>query len=183
MKLNYQIKMLSDWHIGSGLDAGVNADMLVLKNEHQLPFIPGKTIKGLLRDALTDMKDVGQLDETWMNKVLGKPSSNNQHDNTKQGTAFFSDATLIAQEEKEIKLNALQDYLYRHLASTAIDKRGIAKQGSLRVMEVCIPVELNGYIDDISSADIDYFVKAFKWLRHLGVGRNRGLGRCQISKI
>ena len=183
MKLNYQIKMLSDWHIGSGLDAGVEADTLVLKDENKFPFIPGKTIKGLFRDALTDMKDVGQLDGAWLDEIFGKPSKNNQHDNTEQGKAFFSNAILADLDQQEIQANHLQDYLYRNIASTAIRKDGIAKQGSLRVLEVCIPLQLNGYIDDLSPTDKPHFIKAFQWLRHLGVSRNRGLGRCQINLL
>ena len=53
-ELTYKIEMLSDWHIGfQGLDSATDADAFVLKDEKQLPYIPGKTIKGLLRDCGT----------------------------------------------------------------------------------------------------------------------------------
>ncbi|MDD2650440.1 MAG: RAMP superfamily CRISPR-associated protein, partial [Candidatus Cloacimonetes bacterium] len=47
----YQVKFLSDWHCGSGLTSGSDVDALVIKDQNNLPIIPGKTIKGLLREA------------------------------------------------------------------------------------------------------------------------------------
>jgi len=59
MELNYKIKILSDWHIGSGLDSATDVDALVLKDDNKLPYIPGKTIKGLIKDAVNDMIEIG----------------------------------------------------------------------------------------------------------------------------
>ena len=47
--LTYQIQFHSYWHCGSGLAAGAGVDALVVKDANGLPFVPGKTIKGLLR--------------------------------------------------------------------------------------------------------------------------------------
>lgn len=45
--LNIKIEFFSPWHCGSGLSAGADADSLVIKDTNGLPYIPGKTIKGL----------------------------------------------------------------------------------------------------------------------------------------
>jgi CRISPR/Cas system CMR subunit Cmr4 (Cas7 group RAMP superfamily) len=45
-------ELQSYWHIGDGKQAGVYADALVRK-DNGLPYIPGKSINGLLRDAFT----------------------------------------------------------------------------------------------------------------------------------
>ena len=37
------------------------------------------------------------------------------------------------------------------------------------------------YIDGIQENDINQIEKAFKYIRHIGVNRNRGLGRCQFK--
>lgn len=177
MKIKYKIKMLSDWHVGSGLDAGADADALVLKNQDGLPYIPGKTLKGLLKDALLDMKDVEQCDEEALNRIFGYEAKARSH----KGSAFFANAELPKQERKEITSNGLAPFLYRNIASTRIGQKGIAKKGSLRTMEVTQPVELESYIADIEANDVEMLEKAFKWLRRLGVNRNRGLGRCQFS--
>jgi len=94
---------------------------------------------------------------------------------------FFSNATLQESEEKEISPE-MTDFLYHNVSSTSIDaKTGIAVQSSLRTIEVCIPVVLHGTIDGVSARDKAIFEKAFKYLRHIGSNRNRGLGRCSIQ--
>ncbi|MEM1119926.1 MAG: CRISPR-associated protein, partial [Bacteroidota bacterium] len=77
----------------------------------------------------------------------------------------------------------LGSLLYRNNASTAINEKGIAQAKSLRVMQVTMPVTLVGYISSIEQTHCPMMEQAFKWVRHLGVGRNRGLGRCRFSKI
>ena len=182
MKINYTIEILSDWHIGSGLDAGADADVVVLKDKNNLPYIPGKTIKGLLRDSLTEIVNVSDIiSSDNIDKLFGKEAEEYSINNEK---AFFSNAKLSKVEQKEIT-KELSIHLYKNLASTSIDKNGIAKEHSLRTMEVCIPVTLYGEIEinDKKNEYTDVFEKAFKWTRYIGVNRNRGLGRCKFSKI
>ena len=54
-KIEYTITFLSDWHAGSGLSSGAEADAVVIKDSNNLPYLPGKTIKGLVKDALLDL--------------------------------------------------------------------------------------------------------------------------------
>jgi len=182
MEIKFKIEFLSDWHIGSGLDAGADADSIVLKDKDNLPYIPGKTLKGLLKDALTEMESVGKADKVMIDKIFGGV---NNDDSTFAGKAFFEDAILTEKEQKEIKDHNLSEFLYRNIASTAINEKGVAVNNSLRTMQVTIPAILEGKIilkEEIEGAE-ELFEKAFKWLRYMGVNRNRGLGRCKISKI
>lgn len=176
MELTYEIQFLSDWHCGSGLSGGAESDATVLKDNNNLPYIPGKTIKGLLKEALEDMAEVNQCTKEDLNAIFGLAA--HEFDNKK---AFFSNATLSEKEKKDITPD-LSDFLYRNIASTQIDSKGVAKATSLRVLEVCIPIKLEGKITGISSPDqLDLLTKALKWVRHLGVNRNRGLGRCTFE--
>jgi CRISPR/Cas system CSM-associated protein Csm3 (group 7 of RAMP superfamily) len=158
-KIEYTITFLSDWHAGSGLSSGAEADAVVIKDAKNLPYLPGKTIKGLVKDALLDLGNNSDVIDSKL---------------------FFSNAIVEKHTEKEIT-EEMSHHLYRNLASTTIDENGIAKSGSLRTMEVCIPIELEGYIDGVEGDDVKYFEKAFKYIRNLGVNRNRGLGRCQFK--
>lgn len=177
MELTYKITFLSDWHCGSGLSGGAEADAMVIKDDHNLPYIAGKTIKGLLKEALEDMKEVKQCTEDDIKAIFGIEAYDK---NDKK--AFFSNATLSINEQNEIIENSLNDFLYRNIASTQIGQNGITKESSLRVMEVCIPVALGGKITGIASKDqADLLTRALKWVRHLGVNRNRGLGRCKFE--
>jgi CRISPR/Cas system CSM-associated protein Csm3 (group 7 of RAMP superfamily) len=182
MKIVYKIEFLSDWHIGSGLDAGADADNIVLKDENNLPYIPGKTLKGLLKDALNEMANVGKVEKEQIDEIFGSVTENNY---TIAGKVFFKDAILSENEQKEIIENNLSDLLYRNIASTKINKKGVAEKNSLRTIQVTIPVVLYSSIilkENIPGTE-ELFEKAFKWLRYIGVNRNRGLGRCSVSKI
>jgi len=175
MELTYKITFLSDWHCGSGLSGGAEADATVIKDDRNLPYIAGKTIKGLLKEALEDMAEVNQCTKEHINAIFGVEACDK---NDKR--AFFSNATLSEEEQNDIT-PALSDFLYRNIASTQIKSNGTAKENSLRVMEVCIPITLEGKILDIDPKNVELIKKALKWVRHLGVNRNRGLGRCKFE--
>jgi CRISPR/Cas system CSM-associated protein Csm3 (group 7 of RAMP superfamily) len=178
MELTYKIILLSDWHCGSGLSGGAEADTTVIKDERNLPYIAGKTIKGLLKEALEDMAEVNKFSRDDINVIFGIEAYDK---NDKK--AFFSNATLSKDEQKDIT-PALSDFLYHNIASTQIKANGTAKENSLRVIEVCIPIALEGKITEIASQEqIDLLTNALKWVRHLGVNRNRGLGRCKFVEI
>jgi len=178
MTIKYKIELLSEWHVGSGLDSGSDADALVLKDENNLPYIPGKTIKGLLRDSLSEILDVGQIPKNEIEAIFGLEAEDY---NTERKKAYFSNAELSTIEKNEIT-KALAAHLYKNIASTKIEKKtGVAARNSLRTMEVCIPLTLEGVIETEVENATEIFVKAMKWTRYLGVNRNRGLGRCKFS--
>lgn len=175
-KIEYEITFHSDWHCGSGLAAGTDVDALVIKDKDGLPFVPGKTIKGLLREAA---EVIGGKE---MNDIFGKESE-------QMSALFFSNAVMREEERKAIITSKIDKYMYRSISSTAIDDAGIAKDNSLRRVQVTVPCVLQGEIV-VMSEDLDnrmgeleeLFGKAFQYVKRLGVGRNRGLGRCTIIK-
>lgn len=184
--MKYTIKLLSDWHIGSGLSAGAASDNQVLKDQNDLPYIPGKTIKGLLKDALYEMPE-NQANRDLINELFGfeiKKASTEKHN----GILSLSNAQLSEAEQKEISENKLSNVLYRLITQTKINKNGVADNTSLRTMEVCMPIELEGKIKcydkgverDLNEDEKRLIIKALKWTRRLGINRNRGLGRCQF---
>lgn len=183
-RINYKITFLSDWHAGSGLSAGAEADLVVIKDKNNLPYLPGKTIKGLIRDVFEDFKDWGHfnVNEEFIYRIFGKETLKEENGHL-TNKPFFSNAVLPDEEKNEIINNSLSSFLYRNISSTKINKNGVADEGSLRTLEVCIPLTLNGYIDNIKEQDIEMFEKAFQYLRNIGTNRNRGLGRCKIERI
>lgn len=189
--MKYEIKLLSDWHIGSGLGAGAETDAEVLKDKNKLPYIPGKTIKGLLKDGLYEMP-VNQVSRNLIETLFGWEEKDDEGKviRTHSGDLFFSNATLPDEEQKEIKLG-LADLLYKNIAQTKIDSKGVAENNSLRTMEVCMPITLVGEIKkykdgiekDFTKDEKELISKALRWVRRLGVNRNRGLGRCQFAEL
>ncbi len=166
-RIDYCIAFHSYWHCGSGLAAGADTDALVIKDQDGLPFIPGKTMKGLVRQAVEEISD------DLNSAVFGQPGG-------EVSPLFFTNATLA--EAGKIKDNYLKDYLFDALSNTAIDEEGIAKEGSLRRTEVVVPCTLHGSILGIpSDAARDAIIHALPYIKHIGAHRTRGLGRCSIT--
>jgi len=156
MTLKYEIKFLDYWHCSSGLSAGAKLDSTVTKDSDKIPYVPAKTIKGLVREMAEEFGDIEFLHQ-----------------------CYFKNATLNEVTHKEIKSNRLQDNLYDVIASTQI-KDGIAVDDSLREIEVVIPMILEGQILDIPSEnDFNRLQKSLKMIKRMGLNRNRGLGRCE----
>lgn len=176
MTLEYKLTFLSDWHCGSGLSGGAEADAIVIKDELNLPYVPGKSIKGLIRDALLEISDVNfSLSRESISSILGTAESTS--------AIYFSNAELPKPEKLEIA-GDLSHFLYRNIASTRIESSGTAKEGSLRFKEITMPLALEGKIAGIQTEEQAKILKmALQWVRGLGVNRNRGLGRCKFEVI
>jgi CRISPR/Cas system CSM-associated protein Csm3 (group 7 of RAMP superfamily) len=186
MILTYNINMLGYWHCGSGLSAGAEADSGVIKDADGLPFVPGKTIKGLLREAAMEMLNCHAIDDNLMKSVFGytasKESEHSQKKETRTypGNAHFSNAEIPDPERKEVK-GTLAPYLYDIIASTSIDRdTGTAMSQTLRSIEVAVPVVLTGQIECTTKAEQELLKDCMKWVKALGAHRNRGLGRCKF---
>jgi CRISPR/Cas system CSM-associated protein Csm3 (group 7 of RAMP superfamily) len=177
-KRTFTIAFLSDWHIGSGLGSGPDSDAVVLKNQQGLPYVPGKTLKGLLRDACHEMHELqpDRFKKIDIDRIFGV---GNEHGAFEKGNVFFSNSELVESEILKLKPE-LVPYLFRNISRTGISKDGTAIAGSLRTIEVCVPMKLEGFISDCDDTSCDILSRAMQWINAMGVNRNRGLGRCKI---
>lgn len=178
--MRYKIEFFSYWHCGSGLAAGADVDALVVKDVDGLPYVPGKTIKGLLREAADELNENSVL----VNRIFGLSGEVDlsEKDRKRIGESFFSNATLP--EGQAIVASGLTQHLYQTFSSTAIDeKTGIAKDNTLRRIETVVPCTLEGEIINIPEGGSSLLEKAMQLIKRMGSGRNRGYGRCKISVI
>ena len=197
-QLRYQIQFYGYWHVGSGLSASTYADAVVLKDPDDFPIIPGKTLKGLLSDAANAINKVQPafISAAFIRDVFGESGDRTNKDEQdtpySPSTCFFSNATLSEQLRAQLPKAMLSGHsepvnlvntLYEVLSSTQIEN-GMAKDGSLRQLEVCVPLPLYASIEgdciDNYVAEIDY---CFGWIKRMGLNRNRGLGRCRFTRI
>lgn len=179
--ITYKIEMFAPWHCGSGLSAGADVDALVVKDKNGLPFIPGKTLKGLVREAVEDYcLFVHQDNQDAIIKTFGL---GNDSEELHHGTAFFSNATISPEERDVIISENAQSFLFDKVASTAIGEDGIAKKFSLRRMEVAVPCTLFAEITDVDEQMAKIIGKSMGLIKRLGQNRNRGLGRCRWQVI
>ncbi len=188
--INYTIQFYSEWHAGSGLTSGSDLSALVIKDKNGLPYIPGRTLKGLLREAAEDLMAFGKCDSEFVKNVFGLPTDitktsevdAEEEKPTEKGNCFFSNATLSEDMKMVVAENKLSKFFYRSVASTEIKETGVAQKGSLRTMETTIPCTLYAEITEFpdnpkSKEQIEY---CLQWVKRLGQNRHRGLGRCQF---
>jgi CRISPR/Cas system CSM-associated protein Csm3 (group 7 of RAMP superfamily) len=187
----YKIELFDYWSATSGLSGGALADSLCIKDANNLPFIPGKTIKGLIREGLDDLKrwHPGLFSNQFINDVFGeverKPDDSNEQKRTKISKTFFSNATLDSATAQAIIKEKIAGSFFEFISSTAIDERGIAEDGTLRRLEFAIPCTLYGIINinELSSEHISVLKLCTSYVKRLGLGRHRGYGRCKITLL
>ena len=198
MYIKYKIEFHTDWHCGSGLAAGADVDALVVKDKNGMPFIPGKTMKGLVREAveelffLTDgfknedkvkdfIKTFGNSEDRDAKIYVVPTGLEESKDFMKRSEAFFTNAVLNKAEYDAIDVNDAARFMYRDIASTSIKENGIAKVHSLRKMQVVVPCTLYGEILNVPEDMADEIIQSFGFIKRMGQSRNRGLGRCTIT--
>ena len=174
--INYKIEFFTDWNCSSGLTGNADIDIAALRDKDGFPYIPGKTIKGLLRDAARN------LAETNEDEIFGSPEET--VDKTEMKKAYFSSAEICKDLRNALKnKEEKKQYLFREIASTKIAKEtGVAEDKSLRKIEVVIPLTLFGTIE-CEEEHRKTLVDCMGFVKRLGLNRNRGLGRCEISEV
>lgn len=132
------------WHAGSGLSADTYADTVTIKDSFGLPYLPGKSVRGILRDAFYIAFQAGWLDthgnDDYLLCLFGDEGVNNQ------GIIHVTNAQLGGPEHAYLRQEQhgdLKEKLFTTRFSTSIDRvTKTAKAGSLRSMEVCLPIDL-----------------------------------------
>lgn len=178
--------------------------------EYGVPYIPGKRLKGCLRDIGSEMADSKIFSIEVLNKVFGevgsaKPGILRVHDahlykipggilksSDERNWMEINDYSSLSLElrmQREIKEEELEEILTRTRTRTAMEK-GVAKKGSLRTMQV-VPrgmifrscLELDGESSDKEAEEI--LTLCVKGLRHIGLGITRGFGEvmCELKEL
>lgn len=203
------IDIRSYWHTGTGRGSGSHLDALVDTAHDGLPYLSGRHLKGLLRDAVYKAEQWGQLDafkpeaaHTVTDLLFGKRNAADTRvprDETTAGLLRIGDGVLpeairswLAHRDQA----ALRPHLQRELTSTAVDSdTGTAKSRSLRGIQVSIPLHLEASITaqaplqrgdeapipDLSPLWRDILEHCLPLIRAVGAQRTRGLGRASLS--
>ncbi|MEM7248297.1 MAG: RAMP superfamily CRISPR-associated protein [Acidobacteriota bacterium] len=162
------------WQAGTGRGDGPECDAIVVRTDEGLPYLPGRTLKGLLREALETLVEAGHLDRKRVAVLLGDPAmaaddpepADKEEDDrrgelrrfkTTAGALRIGSAQLGADDEErerwrhwagDSEHDALKRDLCRRLSSTSMDpETGTARQRTLRTVEVAVPMTLVADID------------------------------------
>lgn len=190
--------ILDYWHAGAGHGAGRRLDAVVVKSPAGLPYLPGRTVKGLLRDAVWLAEGYGHLEAGCTQVIFGSPPVRADVEETqgaavdqrtRMGILHVGSATLSQAWERYAESaegRAVAASFFDELASTALDDSGQVKDRSLRRIEVAIPLRLQAYWCVAGPAEQQKYVQAaletaVPLLRRFGLSRHRGLGRVQVS--
>lgn len=186
------------WHAGTGRGSGHHLDALVVRDAHGLPFLPGKTLRGLLRDAMHRLEKWGSagIQPDTTERLFGSAAWEKAsdglraRDRTEPGVLYVSDARLP--EEVRSWLGRAENRrfvqgLFRQHFSTAMTPAGVARERSLRGIEVCVPLtlvaELRVLGKDAPGGWREAVTAAAKLVRAAGAHRSRGFGRCTIREV
>jgi len=185
MTLKYNLQFFDYWHLSSGLSSGAKLDSTVVKDNDNIPYAPGKTIKGLVREMFVELFGCEEAYQIFGFQSNEQDKCYDKDKKNKSSLLHFKNATLPQDTKDEIVSNNLQDNLYDIIASTQINKdTGIAVDDSLREIEVVVPLTLEAKILDIPTQDeFNKLKKALKMIKRMGLNRNRGLGRCEFNNI
>ncbi|NOZ85852.1 MAG: hypothetical protein GXP49_06250 [Deltaproteobacteria bacterium] len=201
-----KIDIHSYWHAGSGRGRGAEADAVVMKTRSGLPYLPGRTIKGLVRESMRLAESSGVYPglKGRTDELFGQRDSvvDSEHDkgagrfNVRSGALRFSDARLGRTQEEHEKWESfastnkgkeLEANLFSILSSTAMDEKGLAKNKTLRSVEVAVPLTLYAFVEPVDGTDpaewLNDLEKALPLLRALGSKRTRGFGRCTVTLL
>ena len=136
------------WHAGAGRGTGQLLDALVVKQGEGLPYLPGRTVKGLVRDAVYKAEVWGHLAAGTCERLFGTNTLNTKVHacETRKGALDFDDGVMepsltgwLNQKGSEV----YRELLFSELHATAIcTRRGSALKGSLRSIEVAVPLKL-----------------------------------------
>lgn len=193
--LQVEVKLLSPLQLGSG-KADVILDSEAVHDRYGLPYFPGKRFKGLLYESAIEMAEISN--GSWFTKE--EVDALFGHGSTDEVVMRIDNLTLNNYEKMQTQWKYLQesfpglfdkDALWESYTSvryqTAIDKNGIADEGSLHNLRV-VDVDANTgsicLLQDVPKAQ-EILKKALMNLRYAGAKRNRGCGhiRCRLVDV
>jgi len=168
-------------------------------DRHGLPYLPGKTLRGLLHDGFFRLETWGSCPELLAKGITevffgsgafeGDGEDAVPREETTPGCIYVSNATLPANVAAWLAGEdgaAYRSRLFREHFSTAINENGVAEQKSLRGLQVTVPLQLHACISVLDETRIPKHWKktvsaVLPLLRCAGAHRSRGFGRCSIT--
>jgi CRISPR-associated protein Csx10 len=197
-----KIKMLTDWHIGSGTGRPGSIDRLVQRDTNQLPYIPAKSLTGIWRDGcelVAQGLDNGcpggwqqwviwlfgeQQPEEDANRILEQAPNRAQ---LSVRSAHFPQALRDAFRGK-VLLQSMTTFVKPGVkidphTGTALDEHlrfeEMTRSGT--VLEAQYNLHLEGLTIEQQAIAKALLVTGASMVERLGAKRRRGAGRCQLE--
>ena len=180
-----RIEFQSDWHIGTGAGIPGSVDRQVLRDPQGLPYVPGKTLTGILRDAAEFVADIrGGSVKDLPSKIFGsQPESESRAVSAKIG---ISSAEFPKEIRDYILSNDLTSSLFYVQPGIKINiETGCTEKDNLfsleKVRRGCVLYAEVVFMEELSGDEMNLLNDAVKAVRRIGGKRRRGAGLCKLS--
>ncbi|WP_422362528.1 RAMP superfamily CRISPR-associated protein [Pyruvatibacter mobilis] len=192
------IEFTGYWRCSTGRGTAAALDSVVARDAAGLPVVPGRTLKGILRDAVNRLHGTVLGDLLFGSSGFDRsgnepvPLSDTFAGRLQVSSAYVDEdvrAWMLTQPAGSAESAAMRETLFTSLAQTAINERtGTAEDYSLRVAEVALPLTLTADISLLTTAAGDLpddwvskLDEACCLIEGIGGNRTRGLGRCSVT--
>lgn len=189
------VTLLSDTTFSRGEGTAGEVDVEIVHDELGLPAMPGRALRGLLRDAWLSMRDVFQDDDDVAREVLGIAGD---VDPVGVGRLQLGDAVMpepvrawvryaVRRHDNPLSAEAILRALTAVRAQTARDRTtGAPARNTLRARRVA----LRGLVlvapvaaETFEPAHWRVLARAALGVRHAGLTRNRGSGVVKVAIV
>ena len=174
-------RFLSYWHAGTGRGEGARLDAVVARDADGLPLLPGRSVKGLMREGVQLLEDGGHVPGGTTARLFGAAADEHgRRFDSSPGELRFSDAVLNDPSVKQLSAEDRRG-LFDEVASTRIAENGLADDETLRRIEVAVPLTLEAVAESETTNNwIQVLQLAAPLVRAAGSGRHRGFGRVAV---
>jgi len=189
--MQIELKTLSPLLSASG-ESSAYLDADVKYDKFGLPYLPGKTFKGLLRESAVEVCEIRGETETETEKVIntlfgkvGDSKSGSLQFNNLRLTDYNTIKGDLVQLPK-LTSKIVQSYFTVIRKQTTIDENDVAADKSLRTYRLIRKdQEFAGEIGNTENIDDAYnkiLEQALVNIRYIGTRRNRGFGKVRIRE-
>lgn len=193
LKLTFQ----SDWHIGSGAGIPGSVDRQVLRDEGGFPYVPGKTLTGILRDAAEFVAGTrGGRWEDVLNGLFGDQTETHggREGSKARGAKIGAGSAeldgnirkyLLAFSRSNADLNIIAPLFSVHPGVKIDRETGRAMDDHLfsteRARRDCVLYAPVLFMEELNGDERKLLDDAVKAVRHIGGKRRRGAGECRLA--
>lgn len=186
--MKIKIKLLSDLCTYSGETYNSVVDTDVLYDENGIPYIAAKRLRGCIREAALEMKELGLITAEEYREIFG--AQGDSHSAFTLSNAYIENYEEIVSALKKCRYddlkspqNVLNQYTYTRTQTAVNLETGVAEKNSLRTIRVIrkglvFTAECN-WRESVSNPEI--LKNAVSLVKHIGMARTRGLGLVEMT--
>lgn len=188
IKLRVEMELLSDAIFGSGYSVPGGEDIAICQDDDGWPYLKGSTLKGLLRESLTNYLVWTGGDERDLTAILGNlrggwnGDTDSEWNGADDGRKVHVTALTLSKEEKEKNQLNYPEQCVSVRAFTSLEN-GTVRAHTLR-QALCVRRGLR-FVGELSCApqDTELLQKALMGVRWVGTMRSRGFGEIRLRGV